>query len=720
MGLPRDASEWLACALAILVAACASRLAARADRARVWVAVCAVAAGALSAAYIALYLRGGPRIIDATSYWLEARAFAAGGFGRWPLPEPEAATMGRFLLRTEIDGAPAVAPIFPPGWPVVLSLGFLAGAPMAVGPLLAATLCVPTWVIARRAGASLCAAGVVSAQRAALVAPVAVALSVVCAALRYHTADTMAHGLSALCWAGAVAAGWASTDAALQRRRRLVLVGVAGLCAGWLCATRPTSALGLTLLVAVVVLARPAAQRRAAYVPLLVALAAAIPGVLLLVLHQRALTGSFGGSSQLAYYAASDGPAGCFRYGFGGGIGCLGEHGDFVRARLGDGFGALAAAGTTLRRLKQHLVDAGNLDPLALLLPAAVVLGWRARALRWLGLAVALQVAVYIPFYFDGNYPGGGARFFADVLPIEHALLACASVCIAERARARLEAPLWLVALALFGFAVRGGRHHSALRDREGGRPMFEPALVAALPPGAMLFVDTDHGFALAARPEAPQAVARRRGDAIDAMAWDAAGRPPAFAYTYDPGTVVAAPSVTALDLAVAARLGPGGRPTVEGESLWPPRTQARGHAVVEHASGTCASAGRWLALVPDDRRPSSADGVAARAEPNVVVDVALPAPWMQGRGADVIVALSAGSSVELQWWVDRRPHGAWGVVPAGPGLRCVRFTMPVLPIKFEYLDLQIAASIRGRGPGAALDAVVVTDAAPPPPPTLP
>ena len=36
------------------------------------------AAFALSAGYLAYYLRGGPRIIDATSYWLQARALAEG------------------------------------------------------------------------------------------------------------------------------------------------------------------------------------------------------------------------------------------------------------------------------------------------------------------------------------------------------------------------------------------------------------------------------------------------------------------------------------------------------------------------------------------------------------------------------------------------------------------------------------------------------------------
>src|SRR5439155_621225 len=73
---------------------------------------------------------------------------------------------------------------------------------------------------------------------------------------------------------------------------------------------------------------------------------------------EHAATGSFFESTQRAYYATSDGPPGCFRMGFGDGIGCVHEHGDFVHARLEHGFGLVAALGTTLRRLHTHLSDA--------------------------------------------------------------------------------------------------------------------------------------------------------------------------------------------------------------------------------------------------------------------------------------------------------------------------------------------------------------------------
>ncbi len=49
----------------------------------------------------------------------------------------------------------------------------------------------------------------------------------------------------------------------------------------------------------------------------------------------------------------------------------------------------------------------------------------RARA-RTLGALVLTHVLGYAFFYFDGNYPGGGARLFVDVMPLEHVLLGVA------------------------------------------------------------------------------------------------------------------------------------------------------------------------------------------------------------------------------------------------------------------------------------------------------
>ena len=98
-----------------------------------WLAAFAALAFALSVAYVHVYLRGGPRIIDATSYLLEARSLAAGSFS-FHVPDPTASFRGRFLLASS-DGH-TLGVLFPPGYPLVLSLGVRLGVPLLVGPAL--------------------------------------------------------------------------------------------------------------------------------------------------------------------------------------------------------------------------------------------------------------------------------------------------------------------------------------------------------------------------------------------------------------------------------------------------------------------------------------------------------------------------------------------------------------------------------------------------------
>src|SRR6202034_1675080 len=98
-----------------------------------------------------------------------------------------------------------------------------------------------------------------------------------------------------------------------------------------------------------------------------------LPRVLPLLASQSVGTGHALASAQSAYYATSDGPPGCFRYGFGAGIGCLVEHADFVRARASSGEGLLSALGVTLRRLRMHTEDVANFEPLALLVLAPLL-----------------------------------------------------------------------------------------------------------------------------------------------------------------------------------------------------------------------------------------------------------------------------------------------------------------------------------------------------------
>ncbi|MBM4362527.1 MAG: hypothetical protein FJ104_07585, partial [Deltaproteobacteria bacterium] len=181
LGVPGDAAGWLTLGLAVVLLLVARPLP-WVSSSRLLVAALAVLAAALSAVYVEHYLRGGPRIVDATTYFLQARALSAGDV-TIDVPAPTGSFRGRFLLAGD-DGA-RIAGIFPPGYPAVLALGFLVGHPLAVGPLLAALLVAATAALAYRlhGGAE---------------ARLAAGLSAVCVALRYHTADTMSHGLGAL------------------------------------------------------------------------------------------------------------------------------------------------------------------------------------------------------------------------------------------------------------------------------------------------------------------------------------------------------------------------------------------------------------------------------------------------------------------------------------------------------------------------------------------
>ncbi len=660
-GAPPDVVAWSALGLSALIALAVSRwrrpLAARIEStpARWLVLLLALGAALLSAGYVAIYLRGGPRIIDATSYFLEARALSHGHFA-FTVPTPTGAFRGRFLVTP--PGSSRLAVIFPPGYPALLALGFLLRAPLAIGPLLAAGIATATYAL----GIELC-----GRRDVALTAAL---LSVLCAALRYHTADTMSHGLAALLLATLIVAALRGGSAAAL---------VAGLAAGWLVATRPVSgALGVVL--AAAMLRR---QPRS-----LGALAAGlVPGLALLGLQQHASTGSWLDSSQLRYYALADGPPGCFRYGFGAGIGCMFEHGDFVRAHLLHGYGVVAALGTTGRRLLQHLVDAGNVELVAPLVLFGAVAGWRTGRLRWATIGVVGIVLAYAPFYFDGNYPGGGARFFADALPLEHVLLAWALLRIGA---ARFAAPLLLA-----GFALRASYDHRALANREGGRPMFEPAVLAkAGVDHGLVFVDTDHGFNLGYAPDVRDAsrdvvVARSSDDAHDRVLWDHLGRPPTYRYVYDPLAPVATPRVVPYPLSLDR-----GAPLVfEGEAEWPALAVDAGSVYPGFSGANCVSRGRGLGFHP----------VGGRARATLEVD----APW-RGRFAlvAVFVALDRDGPVE----VEERVAGARSSGHAALSrVRCWS-TPPLeveLPAGSHALDLELVG-----GP-ALLDRVELLPAGP-------
>lgn len=526
----------------------------------------AAAAGLLSLVYVHVYLRGGPRIIDATSYFLEARLLAQGAFTFDP-PVPASSFRGRFLIGPE--QASSLSVIFPPGYPLILALGFWAGHPLWIGPLIGAGLVLVSyqlgWCLFRQRSVALTAA----------------ALSTTCAALRYHTADTMSHGFAALLFGGCILL-------VLQPNRRTAVA--AGLCAGWLIATRPvTGALCVVLSLYWLKATRPSWWF----------IAALAPGLGFLALHQRAATGAWFSSSQTHYYAHADGPPGCFRYGFGSEVGCVHEHGDVVEQMLSDGFGPLEAAMTSFHRLAWHALDVANLELLWLVLPFATIAGFRLREVRLLALASAGIVVAYAPFYFNGSYPGGGARFFADVLPFEHALLAFGLVRLSQ---ARLA-----ISLALLGFALRGAYAHRDLADRDGGAPMFRPELLdREHVDRGLVLVNTDHGFNLAFDPahrdaQRGRVVARERGDARDRLLWESLGQPATYRYRFQPWS--ASPGPTLSPYFMTPRT-PTEALTFEAEYEWPLRAITEGSAYPQNTPRACASNARVLMLVPASAGP--------------------------------------------------------------------------------------------------------------------
>jgi hypothetical protein len=531
----------------------------------------------LSLGYLSFYLHAGPRIIDATSYFLEGRVLSHGHLS-WPVSSPTASFRGRFLLFHEPDH---LSVIFPPGFPLLLALGFLFRAPLVVGPVLAGLLVYATYGLA----SELAWERPPSERRA--VATLAAALSTVCAALRYHTADTMAHGASAL-WV-TLALVCALRAARTGRRRFWLLAGVS---VGAVVCTRPVSSFAISF----VVLVLAARERRVPHVVL-----GSLPGVLFLVLASRIQTGRWLVPAQSAYYAASDGPLGCFRYGFGSGIGCLGEHKDYVLSRLPHGFGLAEATLTTLRRLRMHLLDIANFEPLALLaiVPAAKRAGAPARGVLAASVVVLAQMAAYAPFYFDGDYPGGGARFFADVLPVEHALIALATLTLLPGI-AFYRRALGVLSLSLFGFGVHDVFEHDALARRDGGRSFWPLEEVGHLDHG-LLLVDTDHAFNLGYDPykgsEHGVSVARGRADDHDRLVAARMGQTDVHVFHSEAGEHGIRPGLAPWIPK------PGGTNDIwhfESEAAWPPLAQEGGWAEPVWASTTCADQGQVLTVHVD------------------------------------------------------------------------------------------------------------------------
>jgi hypothetical protein len=531
------------------------------SRRRRFLASVSLVSAFLSLGYIAFYLRGGPRAAEAPAYFLQGRELARGHLA-WLTSEPAASfhavnLLGRLPNR--------LAGVFPPGFPLVLASGFLVGAPMVVGPLIAAAVAVATWWLALELATSCGEA----ARRAEAAGCIAAGLSLVCAALRYHTADVSPHGAAALAIAVAFAA-------ALRGRRAqdLRFFAASGCALGALAAVQPWSTLAVGA--AVGALAWSSGDRARA----LLCLSAAAPGLLLLLAANHTAAGHLAVSPTAAYVAmvgaSSMGPS-----------------------------GVLPAVVRSLHRARAHMADVANFEPLALL-PLAVLFGpRRAGKTAWLAAMVIVgQLLVHAPFTGQSPAPAAGCSVLADVLPFDHALVAIAVVRLFPRSIGRAASALF--ALALFGFAVHTSYSHRSLAMSDIGRPRFEPDVPRdANVSSGLLFFEDDAGYELASDPAVLASrgleAVRMRGDDHDRLLYEVLGHPPSHRYV----------ASSARSTVVAwSPPGLGDTWTFEAESDWPPFAAAGGHVAVETSVPPCTSGGRALVLTPS--RPGAATGATA------------------------------------------------------------------------------------------------------------
>lgn len=588
--LARNGPRWIASSFEALAIGDPSRR-------RRFLAAAALVSAFLSLGYIAFYLRGGPRAPDAPTYFLQGRALAHGHFA-WLAAEPVASVHGVNLLSRLPD---KLAGVFPPGFPLVLASGFLVGAPMVVGPVLAAGLAVATWWLTLELATST---GETRA-RAEACGRLAAGLSIVCAALRYHTADASPHGAAALAVAVAFAAALRG-----NRTRSLRPFAAAGCALGALAAVQPWS------IVAIGAVVLGLAWRSGKRWQAIARLGAALPGVVLLLVANHAASGRLIASPVSTYCS-------------------------MVGASPTSAHGWLSVLDLSAHRVRAHLLDVANFEPIALL-PLVVFFGRRRSrpTVWWAALAIVGQLAVYAPFGTASSAPAAGCSVLADVLPLDHALVALAVARLFPRSIGRGATAL--VSLSLAGFAVHCSYSHRWLAASDIGRPRFEPDVPRdANVASGLLFFDDDAGYELANDPgiraSSGLEAVRMRGDDHDRLLYELLGRPTSHRY-------IASASRSTV---VAWSPPPSGDTwTFEAESEWPPVVVSGGFASITTTVPPCASAGRALVLTP-----------SARSGANLTIE--LPAPPIERPAPR-----AAAPPAQRTWLVTPR------VVQSGTGAR--------------------------------------------------
>jgi hypothetical protein len=342
---------------------------------------------ALSAALAFFSYERHPHVPDEVAYLLQAKYFARGMLVMPPPPVP-----GGFDLDLVQAGLSGWFSVFPPGWPVILAFGVLAGVPWLVNPLLGGLNVILAWILLRQ----------MYQQRTARLAVALLAFS------PWHlflAMSFMSHTFS-LTLVLIAAVGIASA-----RRTGAVLPAVAaGLAIGLVGLTRPLE--GVVVAVLLGIAAVGARGRRFRFAPAAaVGMGTAITGGLGLW-YNHLLTGGFLRFPVEQYFARVYG-AGHYEIGFGPtrGLGWAG-----LDPFPGHGaLDVLVNANLNATVVNQELFGWGTGS--LLLVGIGALLGWRLRPNRVMLAAIAGIVIAHSFYWFSGG-PDFGARYwFLIIVP---------------------------------------------------------------------------------------------------------------------------------------------------------------------------------------------------------------------------------------------------------------------------------------------------------------
>lgn len=341
----------------------------------VWAAAAGVAV-ASAVLNLAAY-QNHPHVADELAFLMQGRMLSQGQITLAPPPVPAAFEMDLF-----VSDPGGWFPCTLPGFPLLLALGFLAGAPWAVNAILAGV----NVVLAQRVFLRILEPDAASLATVLFaVSPWNVFLAM---SFMSHTAGLTFGLLMAwgICW--------------FHQQGRMRALVLAGMACGALWSIRMLDATALGVLAAVWLLVR---ARRLP--PVLAFAAGFLPPAAMMLVYNARLTGSpF--YSPLTYYFDTRYHPGVNRLGFGADVGMTWPLDPFP------GHGPADVVVNTVLNLFQLNTElfgwAGG--SLALLLCGLLIRRWRREDSVWLGLA-GFFPAVYALYWFSGG-PDFGARYW--------------------------------------------------------------------------------------------------------------------------------------------------------------------------------------------------------------------------------------------------------------------------------------------------------------------